>query len=96
MKIQGAVLNPQGESFAVVRIEGKLIHDADEANKAIHSLSNLFPEMPIVIAAEESRGRFTYYGRPDISHLVASTSLSNIDWREYTLAEGLGVGHRQA
>ena len=95
MKIQGAVLNQAGESFAVVRIGGSLIHDKDEANKAINSLSSLFPKMPIVLAAEESRGRFTYYGRPDISHLAASTNLSGITWREYTIADEIGMEDRE-
>jgi hypothetical protein len=87
VKVQGAVINNEnGEAFAVVRVQRDVVSSPDDAKRTIDSLAHLFPEMPIVLAAEESRGRMMYFGRSDISNVVASTNLDDIAWREYTVA----------
>ena len=41
--------------------------------------------VPVVLMAQDSRGRATYYGRPDIAKFMASVPLHAIPWREYTI-----------
>lgn len=85
MKIQGAVIREQGVTFAVAVVKKAVIDDRSLANDAIVSFRAVFPGMPVLLMAQDSRGRATYYGRQDISRFLASVPLHAIPWREYTL-----------
>ena len=45
----------------------------------------VFPGLPVLLMAQDSSGRPTYYGRQDISRFMASVPVRAIPWREYTL-----------
>ena len=48
-------------------------------------LLSLFRGLPLVLAAQNHRGRFTYYGHSDITKFLASIDPSRIPWKEYTV-----------
>ena len=48
-------------------------------------IAPIFGGVPVVLMAQDNRGRPTYYGRPDISRFMASVPLRAIPWREYTI-----------
>lgn len=83
LAIQGAVLKEQNLTFAVVAMQKNVV----DAESFIDACFALFPGMPITLAAQDSLGRFTYYGRSDISRFLASIDASRIPWKEYTFAE---------
>jgi len=85
MRFQGAVVREQGQTFAVVIVKKHVIDQHAVADNAIISFRNAFPGLPIVLMAQDSRGRPTYYGRPDISKFLASVPLQAIPWREYAV-----------
>ena len=86
MRIQGAVIKEQGVEFAIVIVKKYVVDNKFQADKAIHDFSPFFPEIPLVLAAQDHRGRFTYYGRDDISKFLASINPSRIPWKEYTVS----------
>ena len=85
MKIQGAVIKEQGLIFAIVVVKRNVIQNNFSAKKAIGTFPPIFPRIPIVLMAQDNRGRPTYYGRRDIVRFLARVSLRTIPWREYTL-----------
>lgn len=84
MQFQGAVIREQGVKFAVVIVKRHVVDSQSEAQSAIRSFQPLFPGLPIVLMAQDSSGRPTYYGRRDISQFMASVPLSAVPWKQYT------------
>jgi hypothetical protein len=85
MRVQGAVIREQGQTFAVVVVKPHVVQSRTEAADAIRSFAPIFGGVPIVLMAQDSRGRPTYFGRPDISRFMASVPLRAIPWREYSV-----------
>jgi hypothetical protein len=50
------------------------------------SFSGVFPGMPVVLMAQDSRGTPTYYGRRDIVRFLGDISMSRIPWKWYTVS----------
>lgn len=86
MRIQGAVIKEQGVEFAIVIVKKYVVDNKFNADKAIRDFSPFFSGLPLVLAAQDHRGQFTYYGRKDISEFLASIHSSRIPWREYTVS----------
>jgi hypothetical protein len=74
-----------GQTFAVVVVQRHLIDNQSSAADAIAGFRPVFPGLPVVLMAQDSSGRPTYYGRQDISRFLASVPMRAIPWREYTL-----------
>ena len=85
MRFQGAVIKEQGVTFAVVIVKKSVIDNRLEANRTIQAFQPVFPGLPIVLMAQDHRGRPSYYGRKDISRFLADIPLHAIPWREYTV-----------
>ena len=84
MRIQGAVIREQGQTFAVVVVKSHVVQSSSAAADVIRSFAPVFG-VPIVLMAQDSRGRPTFYGRPDIARFMASVPLHAVPWREYTI-----------
>jgi hypothetical protein len=85
MKLQGAVIREQGQTFAVVIVKRHLLDDTSKAADAVHDLSPTFGGIPVVLMAQDGNGRPTFYGRPDIAQFLSKVPLRAIPWREYTI-----------
>lgn len=85
MRFQGAVINEQGVTFAIVIVKPHVISSDFEARQAISAFQPVFPGLPVVLMAQDSRGVPTYYGRKDIAHFMANVPLSAVPWKEYTV-----------
>lgn len=84
MQIEGAVIREQGHTFAVVVVKPHVTQNQHSATSAIHGFGSCFPGMPIVLMSQDSHGRATYYGRPDLSRFLARVPLRSIPFRRYT------------
>lgn len=84
MRFQGAVIKEQGQTFAIVIVKKHIVDSSFEAEKAINSYMYLFPGMPLVLMAQDSRGTPSYRGRKDIVNFLANIHPSQIPWKEYT------------
>ena len=85
MRVQGAVIREQGQTFAVVVVKLQVVQDRATAANAIQAFTPVFG-VPVVLMAQDGRGRPTYYGRPDIARFMSSVPLHAIPWREYTIS----------
>ncbi len=86
MRIQGAVIKEQGVTFAIVIVKSHIVSNRHEADKTIRTFQPVFPGMPVVLMAQDTRGVPTYYGRRDITRFMAGVPLSAVPWKEYTLS----------
>jgi hypothetical protein len=85
MRVQGAVIREQGQTFAVVVVKPHVIQNQSKAAKVIRCFMPVFG-VPVVLMAQDARGRPTYYGREDISRFMSRQALQAIPWREYTIS----------
>jgi len=85
MQVGGAVITEQGITFAVVVVKRHVIQSSHAASEAIASFRGLFPGMPVVLMAQDSRDVPTYYGRNDIVRFLASMPMEAIPWQRYTV-----------
>lgn len=86
MKIQGAVIKEQGVTFAIVIVKMHVLNSQFQREETTRSLSFLFPGMPIILMAQDSRGIPKYFGRRDIIKFLANLHISQIPWKEYTFS----------
>ncbi len=85
MRVQGAVVREQGQTFAIVIVKPNMVQDRAAATDAIRNFTPVFG-VPVVLMSQDLRGRPTYYGRDDIARFLASVPLRAIPWREYTIS----------
>jgi hypothetical protein len=84
-QFEGAIIREQGATFAMVVGRPSVLQNTFQANETIQSFQPVFPGMPIVLMAQDSRGRPTYRGRRDLSQFMANVPLRSVPWRRYTL-----------
>lgn len=84
MRVQGAVIREQGQTFAVVIVKPHVVQNRTAAADAIASFMPVFG-VPVVLMAQDGRGRPTFYGRSDIVRFLSGVPLQAIPWREYTI-----------
>jgi hypothetical protein len=84
MRVQGAVIREQGLTFAVVIVKPHVVQNSTEAAETIQAFTPVFG-VPVVLMAQDSQGRPTYRGRPDIARFMASVPLRTVRWKEYTI-----------
>jgi hypothetical protein len=85
MRFQGAVIKEQGQTFAVIVAKSHVLQNRTSISDAIRTFSPTFGGMPVVLMAQDSRGRPTYFGRPDIARFLSRTPLGAIPWKEYAI-----------
>lgn len=86
MKFQGSIIREQGVTFAVVIVKKHVIDNRSNAEDAIRSFRPMFPGIPLVLMAQDSRGVPTYFGRPDIAKFMANVPLQSVPWKEYIIS----------
>jgi hypothetical protein len=84
MQVTGAVIKEQGVTFAIVIVKPHVVSNHSEANRLIASFSPVF-RAPVVLMAQDSYGRPTYYGRKDIANFMSGVPPIAIPWREYSI-----------
>lgn len=87
MRFQGAVIQEQGVTFAIVIVKAHILNNHTEANRLITSFQrDVFGPIPVVLMTQDFQGTPTYYGRQDIADFLSSVPLHSIPWQEYTLS----------
>ena len=84
MKLKGAVIKAQGVTFAVILVKMSIVNSQEQSEKSVNSLMKYFPDMPIVLMAQDEKGNSKYMGRQDIIEFLANVHPSQIPWKEYT------------
>lgn len=86
MKLHAALTKEQGVTFAVVVVKSHVLANKQECASSTIAFSRYFPGVPIILMAQDVRGRPTYYGRPDIVRFLARVPMQALPWKEYTFA----------
>ena len=84
IKVQGAIIKEQGVTFAITVVKSHILHSQSQCQQASASFQPLFPGIPIILMAQDSRGTPTYWGRKDIVNFLSSVHPGQIPWQEYT------------
>jgi hypothetical protein len=84
MQVTGAVIREQGVKFAVVIVKPHVLANSTEAAEAVAGLTPAFG-VPVVLMAQDSRGRPTYFGRRDLSQFMSRVRVNAIPWRHYSI-----------
>lgn len=84
MQIDGAVIKEQGQKFAIAVVQRHALNSAN-VEEVRASYIPVFGNIPIILAAQDSRGVFTYHGRNDIVNFLANIHPSQIPWKTFTV-----------
>ncbi len=85
MHFEGAVIKEQGITFAIVVVKPYVLQNSSTREDTRDSFSSHFPNMPIILMAQNSNGRPEYHGRTDIVKFLANIDFRRIPWRKYTI-----------
>jgi len=85
MQFEGAVVEEQGVTFAVVVVKSHILSNRPAAQRLAASFAPVFPRIPIVLMAQNHRGVPTYLGRRDVVRFLANVPMEAIPWKRYTL-----------
>ncbi len=87
MQFEGALINEQGQQFAITVVKGSVKAGGDRAlREAQASFAPVFPGVPIILMWQDARGIPEYYGRKDIVHFLAQIDPARIPWQRYTVS----------
>ena len=78
MTFEGAVIREQGVTFAVVIVKRHVVDNRTTACEAIAAFQPYFPELPVVLMAQDAWGTPTYFGRQDIARFLANVPVNAI------------------
>jgi hypothetical protein len=84
MNFEGAVIKEQGVTFAIAIVRNTVLQSPNERQKAQAAFTQVFEGLPVVLMAQDGRGRPSYWGRTDLSRFLANVPLNAIPWRRYT------------
>ena len=81
--LTGALIREQGIKFAIILVKQHILNTSSSADEVIMKSRPIFPGVPIILMAQDSRGAPKYYGRRDIVKFLASVPMEAIPWRKY-------------
>ena len=84
MSFEAALVREQGATFAVCVVKPHVVNSDSSRREAIASFSPKFPGVPIVLMAQDGRGRPTYWGRPDIVRFLANVPFQRLPWKRWS------------
>jgi hypothetical protein len=89
MQIEGAIIKEQGLTFGIIIVKPHAMSNSSVASETRANFQGLlreFSSIPLVLASQDSRGRFSYQGRSDIVDFLTSIVASRIPWKRYSYA----------
>ena len=83
MQFKAALIKEQGVTFAIVIVKSYVLDNDKVREDTRYGFASVFPAVPIILMAQNSRGIPVYHGRPDIVNFLANINPSRIPWRRY-------------
>lgn len=84
MSIDAALVREHGVTFAVVVVKAHVVASESSRDEAAASFAAKFPGVPIVLMAQDGRGRPTYWGRSDIVRFLARVPFQRLPWKRWS------------
>lgn len=86
LTFEGAKITEQGNTFAIVIVKESVIDNKSRADEEIIAYQqSVFPGIPVVLMAQDSRGTPRYYGNSNIVDFLATVNPRRIPWERFTL-----------
>lgn len=86
MSFDAAFVREQGVEFVVVAVKQHVVGSDASRRQAALSFGASFPGVPIVLMAQDARGRPTFWGRPDLVRFSANVPVNRLPWRRCSLS----------
>lgn len=83
IQFTGALIKEQGVKFAIIVVKEHILNSS-RADEVIISSQPMFPGVPIILMAQNSRGVPKFYGRKDIVNFMANVPIEAVPWKKYT------------
>ena len=80
----GAFIKEQGVTFAIVVVKPSVLNSSSKIEEARESFQRFFPNVPVVLMAQNSSGTPRYQGRTDIVKFLENIHPNRIPWKRYT------------
>ena len=80
----GALIKEQGVTFAIVVVKPSVLNSSSKIEEARESFQRFFPNVPVVLMAQNSSGTPRYQGRTDIVKFLENIHPNRIPWTRYT------------
>lgn len=84
MSFDAALVREQGVTFAVVAVKSHIVASESSRRDALVAFRPHFPAVPLLLMAQDARGRPTYWGRPDIVRFLANVPVHALPWRRFS------------
>ena len=84
MSFDAAIVKEQGVTFAVIAVKRRIVDSPHDRNEAADAAQFQFPGMPIVLMAQDGRGRPTFWGRQDIVRFLSRVPVAALPWRRFS------------
>lgn len=84
MSFDAALVKEQGVTFAVVAVKRHVVDSNHTRNEVAVAAQMQFPGVPIVLMAQDGRGRPTFWGRRDIVRFLANVPVAALPWRHFS------------
>ena len=81
MSFDAAFVREQGVEFVVVAVKSHVLGSEASCRQAAVSFGGSFPGVPVVLMAQDARGRAKFWGRPDVVRFLANVPVGNLPWR---------------
>ncbi|RJP69887.1 MAG: hypothetical protein C4532_10155 [Candidatus Abyssobacteria bacterium SURF_17] len=85
MKYSAALVQKGELTVVLVQVDKDVLDVPGRARDALKPLQSVFPNMPIVFVARNSKGKLFFFGRPDIVDGMGEVTLHDAEWKEYTV-----------
>ena len=83
-QFEGALIREQGIDFAVVIVKRHVLASKATADEVVQAFEVRLGR-PVVLMAQDPRGRPTWYGRRDIVRFMSGVHLAAVRWQRITL-----------
>ncbi|WP_459902132.1 hypothetical protein [Desulfobaculum senezii] len=85
MQFEGALIKEQGVTFAIVVVKQHVLNNSTQREDVQRQFTHFF-QNPVVLMAQNSRGRHDFWGRQDLVDFLVNVPVSSIPWKKYTIS----------
>ncbi|MFA1822994.1 hypothetical protein ACDX78_23075 [Virgibacillus oceani] len=76
-----ALVKEQGVTFAVVVVKSRILNNPNLRDESLQSFQKYFPGVPLILMAQDTRGKPKYYGRNDIVNFLSKVNYRRLPWK---------------
>ncbi len=87
LKFSAAVIKDDGHEFAVVLVKIGIVRNLAQARLVSAGCSTVLIGMPIVLAAQDAFGTFSFHGRKELIDVLRKYEPEHLPWKRYSMTD---------